>query len=255
MKPLDRLRVVVTRAAHQAEELARPLRERGATVILLPVIGIAPPKETGPLRAAARSDAYQWVIFTSANAVSAFAAELKGAGRRVNARIACVGSATCEAAEAHGFRVELMPERYIAESLVQAFATKDLTGARILIPSAAVTRDVVAPALRQRGARVDVVEAYRNVLPREAHEQAHCVFQPPYPDWVTFASSSAVSNLVNVVGIDVLKQIKLATIGPATSETVRGFDLTVAAEASVHTVEGLVTAIVEHVSDTLTAGN
>jgi uroporphyrinogen-III synthase len=255
MKPLAGLRVVVTRAAHQAEELARPLREQGAGVILLPVIAIAPPKDPQPLRTAARSDAYQWIIFTSANAVSAYAAELQRPARESKARVATVGSATREAAEAIGFQVELVPERYIAESLAEAFAAENLAGARILIPSAAGARDVVAPALRRRGARVDVVEAYRNVLPREATEQARSIFEPPYPDWVTLASSSAVTNLVNIVGTDALKDRKLATIGPATSETARGYGLTVAAEARVHTVEGLVQAIVESVSDKLTAGN
>ncbi len=248
MTALKGLRVTVTRAAHQAEELARALREQGAEIILLPVISIAPPKNTEGLRAAACSDAYQWIIFTSANAVSAFATELRRNGRDCRARIAAIGSATCEAAEASGFRVQLVPERYMAECLTEAFDGKNLADCRILIPSAAVTRDVVAPALRRCGARVDVVEAYRNILPPEAAEQARIVFQRPYPDWVTFASSSAVRNLVNLVGTNVLSDTKLASIGPMTSETVRTYGLTVGAEARLHTVEGLVKALVENLS-------
>jgi uroporphyrinogen-III synthase len=236
MKPLDGLRVVVTRAAHQAEDLARPLRENGAEVILLPVIGIAPPVNPEPLHAAARSDAYQWIIFTSTNGVSAFARELRRARRGCKARIAAIGSATREAAEANGFRVQLVPERYVAESLIEAFAAEDLTGCHILIPSAAVTREVVAPALRERGARVDVVEAYRNILPPQTREQALAIFQRPYPDWVTFASYSAVRNLINLVGTGVLKESKLATIGPVTSEAVRSFGLAIAVEASVQNI-------------------
>ena len=245
MKPLQGLRIVVTRAAHQAEELARPLRELGAEAILLPVIAIAPPENPEPLRTAIQSDAYDWIIFTSANAVNVFAAELHAAGCVCRARIATIGSATREAAEASGFRVELVPEQYIAESLVDAFAAEDLSTCRLLVPSAAVTRDVVARALRARGAQVNVVAAYRNVLPLEAAEQARGVFQHPYPDWVSFASSSAVTNLVHLVGTDMLREINLASIGPATSETVRSRGLTVAAEAQVHTVPGLVNAIVE----------
>lgn len=247
MKPLAGLRVVVTRAAHQAEELACPLREQGAEVILLPVIDIAPPEDPKPLCAAARTDAYRWVIFTSANAVRFFAAELRRAGRECKARIAAVGSATREAAEVNGFQVQLVPERYVAESLADAFAAEDLAGCRILIPSAAVTRDAVAPALRQRGARVDVVEAYRTILPPQASEQARAVFQRPYPDWVTFASSSAVRNFVSITKTDLLQQIKIATIGPSTSETVCQYGLVVNAEASIQTREGLVDAIVRHV--------
>jgi uroporphyrinogen III methyltransferase/synthase len=188
---------------------------------------------------------YQWIVFTSANAVNAFATEMARAGVKCKAQIAAVGSATREAAEAKGLRVQLVPEHYIAESLTEAFASEDLVNRRILIPSAAVTRDAVAPALRQRGARVDVVEAYRNILPRKAAEQAGAVFRSPYPDWVTFASSSAVTNLVNIIGTDVLKETGLATIGPATSETARNYGLNVAAEAQVHTVAGLVKAIME----------
>jgi uroporphyrinogen III methyltransferase / synthase len=236
---------VVTRAAHQAEELARPLRERGAEAILLPVIGIAPPEDAEPLRSAIRTDEYDWIIFTSANAVSVFAAELRAAGRGSRARVATVGSATREAAEAQRFRVALVPEQYIAESLVDAFAAEDLSRCRILIPSAAVTRDVVAPALRARGARVDVVAAYQTILPPEAAEQARKIFQPPYPDWVTFASSSAVTNLFRLVGTEVLREVRLASIGPATSDTVRAHGLAVTAEARVHTAPGLVDAIVE----------
>lgn len=244
MNPLEGLRVVVTRAAHQAEELARPLREQGAEPILLPVIAIAPPENTEPLRSAIHSDAYDWIIFTSANAVDVFAAELRAAGRECKARVATVGSATRKAAEASGFRVELMPEQYIAESLVDAFAVEDLSHVRILIPSAAVTRDAVAPALRSRGARVDVVPAYRTILPAEAAEQARRVFQLPYPDWVTFASSSAVTNLVRLVDTHVLRGVSIASIGLATSETVRAHGLLATAEAQVHTVSGLVGAIV-----------
>lgn len=244
MRRLDGVRVVVTRAAHQAEELARPLRELGAEVILVPVIGIAPPADPGPLReAAARANEYDWIIFTSANAITAFLAELPHSPAVCKAHVATVGAATRDAAERFGFAVALTPERYVAESLVEAFAGQELNGRRILIPSAAVTRDVVAAELRKRGARVDVVEAYRNVVPREAAERSADVFREPYPDWVTFASSSAVDNLIRLIGPEPLRHVKIATIGPVTSNTVRKHGLKVAAEAPVHTVDGIVEAI------------
>src|SRR5689334_8684998 len=106
MDSLQGLRVVVTRASHQAEELAAPLRALGAEVILLPLIDIAPPLNPGPLRhAAARSNEYDWIIFTSANAVHAFTAQLPELLRVLKARIATVGAATRETAEERGFRV------------------------------------------------------------------------------------------------------------------------------------------------------
>lgn len=241
---LEGVRIVVTRAAHQAEELAKPLRELGAEVILVPVIGIAPPGDPEPLRdAAMRPDEYDWIIFTSANAVHSFAAELPGSPADYKVSVAAVGSATREAAERHGFNVRLIPQRYVAESLVDAFNAQELQGRRILIPSAAVTRDVIPAELRKRGAHVDVVEAYRNMAPPEAAERAANVFREPYPDWVTFASSSAVDNLVRLIGAAPLRSVRIATIGPVTSATVRKHGLAIKAEADPHTIAGLVKAI------------
>jgi uroporphyrinogen-III synthase len=244
MKALSGMRVVVTRAAHQAEELARPLRELGAEVLIFPAIAIAPPDDPQPLRAAAAADNYDWVLFTSANAVSAFAEVLRSMGRQCLAPVAAVGSATAIAAQEYGFRVRLVPEHYVAESLIEAFAGNNVAGRRILIPSAAKTRDVVAPALRVRGAQVDVVVAYQNVAPPELGEQAQAVFRPPFPDWVVFASPSAVTNLVQAIGSDVLRSTKIASVGPVTSEAIRNHGLSIAVEAKVHTVEGLIEAIV-----------
>lgn len=235
---LTGIRIVVTRAAHQAEELAAPLRELGAEVILLPVIEIAPPADAKPLeQARARGPQYDWIVFTSANAISAFGTIAQG-----QARVATVGAATREFAERHGFKVSVTPEKYVAESLVESFGSH-LAGQRILIPSAAVTRDVVPTELRKRGALVDVVEAYRNLIPEDAASRALEVFRDPLPRWVTFASSSAVDNLVQLVGVPVLRNILIATIGPVTSRTVQKHDLVVAAEARIHTVEGLVHAL------------
>ncbi|MGH9695089.1 MAG: uroporphyrinogen-III synthase, partial [Bryobacteraceae bacterium] len=140
MKKLDGLRIVVTRAAHQAEELAGPLRERGAQVLLLPAIAIAPPVDPHALeQAAAHADEFDWIIFTSANAIAAFVAALGHAPGDFRARVATVGSATRAAAESAGFTVSLMPEKYVAEALVESFGSQDLAGQRVLIPSAAVT--------------------------------------------------------------------------------------------------------------------
>jgi uroporphyrinogen-III synthase len=244
VRPLDGVRVVVTRAAHQAEELARPFRELGAEVILLPAIGIAPAADLDKLRRAARNcNRYHWIIFTSANAVAAFVAELPFAARNCKSRIAAIGASTRAAAEERGFQVSIMPEKYVAESLVASFAAENLQGRRILIPTAAVTRDVVATELRKRGAQVDVVEAYRNILPPETEERARVVFRDPYPDWVTFASSSAVDNLAALIGTEPLSRVKIATLGPITSATVRKHGLVVAAEAREQSVEALVQAV------------
>jgi uroporphyrinogen III methyltransferase/synthase len=231
-------RIVVTRSGEQAEELAGALRERGATPILLPVIGIVPPEDPSALaQAMANIDAYDWIVFSSVNGVKALGKQ------DCRARIATVGAATRNFAEQQGFTVSVTPESYVAEALVGALGAEDLSGRRILIPSAAVTRDVVREELTRRGARVDVVEAYRNVLPAEAPRIAKEVFQEPLPDWITFASSSAVDNLASLVSQEVLRRSKIASIGPVTSKTIRGHGLTVDAEAAVHTMAGLVAAM------------
>jgi uroporphyrinogen-III synthase len=236
--------VVVTRAVHQAEELAEPLRALGADVILLPVIEIAPPADSAPLQdAAARAREYDWIVFTSANAVAAFAAELPEPLYSRRTRVATIGAATHDVAEQYGFEVSLTPEKFVAESLVAAFGTENLEGRRVLIPSAAVTRDVVPRELRRRGAVVDVVEAYRNVIPAAALARAKATFQEPFPTWVTFASSSAVDHLVALTGVEPLQEVKIASIGPVTSETARKYGLSVSAEAREQNAAGLVDAI------------
>ena len=117
------------------------------------------------------------------------------------------------------------------------------TGKRVLIPSAAVTREVVPAALQKLGARVEVVEAYRNVIPAGAAELVKKIFRDPLPDWVTFASSSAVDNTVELAGLAPLQRMKIASIGPVTTETLRRHGLQPAVEANPHSIEGLVTAI------------
>lgn len=244
MKKLDGLRIVVTRAAHQAEELAGPLRERGADVLLLPMIAIAPPADLRALeQAAAQVDRFDWIVFTSANAIATFAGMLGRTPSELQARIATVGSATRVAAERAGFAVSVTPEKFVAEALLDSFGAEDLAGKQILIPAAAVTRAVVAPGLRARGATVEVVEAYRNVIPDDAVARVGEVFREPFPDWVTFASSSAIGNLARLAGVSKLAKVKIASIGPVTSAAVRAHGLEVAAEAAPQTIEGLVESI------------
>ena len=244
MRLLDGLRIVITRATHQAEELGALLRNEGAEVIYLPTVAIEPPPDPAPLReAAAQCDAYDWIVFTSANAVRAFAAELPGPRMTCRAHIAAIGASTAAEARAAGFSVSVTPEKYIAESLVDALGKEDLQGKRVLIPSAAVTRNVVPHALAELGASVEVVEAYRNVVPSGAASLAKEILRDPFPDWITFASSSALENLVALIGTEPLKSVPIASIGPITSASVRRHGLSVAAEAHVAGAEGILQAI------------
>src|SRR5579863_3799139 len=174
--PLFRQRIVVTRDRRQAAELAAPLEELGAEVILLPAIEVMPAADPEPLdQAIALLKTYDWLIFTSVNGVKHFIERLDASPRdlrAVNAKICAIGPATRAAVEALHLKVDLMPQEYVAESLVEAFTAQHLAGRRILLPRAAVARDLVPVELTRRGAHVDVVEAYRTVAPADLAEHA-----------------------------------------------------------------------------------
>jgi uroporphyrinogen III methyltransferase/synthase len=246
--PLFGKRVMVTRARDQAEELTGKLRALGADAIELPAIAMEPALDGEPLDCAiTHLDEYDWLIFTSANGVKFFLDRLDRSPhdwRKLRARICAIGPATRKALESLHLKVDLMGKEYVAESLLEAFAAYDLAGRRILLPRAAVARDVLPAELRRRGARVDVVEAYRTVIPPEAAGQAAEIFRGPRkPDWITFTSSSTVKNLLRLVEPADLNAVRIASIGPVTSATARQFGLEVTAEAKQYTVDGLVEAI------------
>ena len=248
--PLFGRRIVVTRARGQADALAGRLRDLGADVVELPTIEIRPAADFGPLdRALVELPAYDWLVFTSANGVRFFLERLDRSGadlRSLRARICCIGPATRAAVEALHLKVDLMGREYAAEGLLEAFAPYDLAGKRVLLPRAAVARDLVPVELERRGARVDVVEAYRTVAPEDAGARAAEVLGAPRkPDWITFTSSSTVQNLVAVAGASALQGVKAASIGPVTSRTARSLGIEIAAEAAVFTIDGLLQAILD----------
>jgi uroporphyrinogen III methyltransferase/synthase len=245
MSRLAGQRVVVTRAEHQAAELARPLRAAGAEVVLVPMIGIAPPADPEPLRrAATQIDQYDWIIFSSVNAVTALTSQLRPAAPPPRGRIAVVGTATRDAIVRLGWHVHVVPEEFVAESLVRALPASVLKDSRVLLPSAAVTREVIPRALQDLGAVVDVVEAYRNVIPEHSADQARRIFSSrPLPEWITFTSPSTVDNFVAAVGADPISDTRVASIGPVTSAAIKRHGLRVHAEPEEHTIAGMVQAM------------
>jgi uroporphyrinogen III methyltransferase/synthase len=244
--PLFGKRIVVTRDRHQAADLAERLEALGAEAILLPVIEIREASDHGPLdQAIASLDSYDWLIFTSANGVRYFIDCLDRSARdlrALKAKVCAIGPATRAAVEALHIKVDVMPEEYVAESLVKALEGEALDGRRILLPRAAVARDVVPVELRRRGAAVDVVEAYRTGLPENAAARAREVLAAK-PDWITFTSSSTVTNFLEAAGRDSLTGVRIASIGPITSQTLRVNGFAVNVEAVPHTIPGLVEAI------------
>jgi uroporphyrinogen III methyltransferase/synthase len=248
--PLFGKRIVVTRAQDQAAELSERLRSLGADAIELPVISIQPPEDSAPLDLAiAHLTGYDWLIFTSVNGVRFFLEHLDRSPhdlRSLKAKICAIGPSTRRAIEDLHLKVDLMPAEYVAESLVALFASEQLKGKRILLPRAAVARDVIPTELSKLGAQVDVVDAYRNVIPENAAARAHEILAgDKKPDWITFTSSSTVDNTIAVAGREALDGVRIASIGPVTSDTVRKHGLAVDAEAKHYTLDGLIQALLE----------
>ena len=250
--PLAGRTIVVTRPRHQGSRLSRELETLGACVIELPTIEIVPPASYEPLDAALRDLLrYQWLIVTSANTARVLAerlALLQVDPSSVSVQFVAVGSATASALREAGFRVDLIPPKYVAESVVDVLRDR-AAGTRVLLARAAVARDVIPEELRRLGAEVDVVEAYRTVVPEESAGLVREVFGSSLlPDAVTFTSSSTVTNfahLLRVAGLDSMPDgVRALSIGPITSATLReqGWEPTI--EADQHDVDGLVQAAV-----------
>jgi uroporphyrinogen III methyltransferase/synthase len=242
-RPLLGWKVAVTRTREQASQLAAALSAAGATPIEVPIIAITGPSDGGASlrRALSALGRYDWVIFTSANAVHRVLAEVRDARAFGTARVAASGDGTARALSGHGIAADLVPERFVAEALADAFPAPGRSGERVLLPRAAVARDVLPVALREKGYEVEVVEAYRTVRPAsegllEAVEGCRAVM---------FSSSSTVTGWLELLGAEALPPV-VACIGPVTAKTAREAGIEVTVEAPVHSVDGLVAALVAH---------
>jgi uroporphyrinogen-III synthase len=268
--PLARQRILIGRARHQAGTLASALRERGAEVLEIPFIEIRPPRSYRPLdQSLKRIPQYDWLILTSVNGVEALWArmhKLRIAARTLRQlKIAAIGPATRKAIEKRGLHVDVVPEEYVAESVVKSLRRR-VKGQRVLLARARVARDVIPRKLRQLGAQIEVVEAYETVLPESSRRKLRAVLNDPAvrPTIITFTSSSTVRNFVALLNSRVqvhegrgarlhkhlLAGIRLASIGPVTSATMRQLGLPVHIQASQYTIPGLVQALVSACRDT-----
>ncbi len=248
-RPLFGLRVVVTRARRQASAFAARLADLGADVVELPAIVIAGPADGGAaLRRAAVALAgggYDWVILTSANGARRLLGELRDARDLGGVSVAAIGPGTERALAAGNVVADLVPDRYVAESLLEAFPAPPPGGGRVLLARAAVARAVLPGGLRRAGWDVDVVEAYR-ALPTEL--DASVLEAAARADVITFTSSSTVTRALELLGPSRVPSV-VACIGPITSATARDAGLRVAVEAGAHTIEGLVEALVGHLAE------
>jgi uroporphyrinogen III methyltransferase/synthase len=242
-RPLFGRTIVVTRAREQASELRARLTQLGGRVVELPAIRIDPlPVVVGPL------DDVDWLVLTSANGVAAlFEQGINPTGGDARAlagvRVAAIGPGTAAALARYGERADLVPDRYVAEALLDAFPPVPATGGRVLLARAEQARDVLPDGLRELGYHVDVLALYRT---RAAEPDPRVLDQVRRGevDAITFTSSSTVRNFVDLVGtLD--PQPQVVSIGPVTSATAREAGLRVDAEATTHTIDGLVTALLD----------
>ena len=258
-KPLFGKRILVTRAARQAGSLATLLRDEGAQPLLAPTIRIAPPADAGPLRdAVTHLDCYDWVLLTSGNAVDAFFDALRDEKldpRALSgAKVCAIGVKTDAALRARGIVADLIPDDARAEGVIAALGPLLSDRTRVLLPRAEVAREVLPKSLRQAGAEVDVVPAYRDLPPEaEQLERIQALVDPAESDAVLFTSSSTVHNLCDALGDDAaarLNQLELFSIGPITTKTTEERGLRVTATSEEQTIESLVETVRSYYAET-----
>jgi uroporphyrinogen III methyltransferase/synthase len=265
-RPLFGKRILITRPRDQAPELVDRLAALGADTVLAPMIRILPPEDPAPLSRAADDPAiFDWIVFTSSNAVEAYMNAVLTGNRDLRAlkgpRLCTVGSGTADRLAGYGLKVDLVPEEFRAEAVVAALARSGpLDGARVLLPRSDIGREVIAEQLRDAGALVTDVVAYRTVLEetqREGDPDIYGLLLEGRIDVVTFTSASAVRNFARIYGsdpaADLLRRTTVATIGPVTAEAARQLGIEVTVQPAAYTIAGLVDAIAAHFSSARTS--
>ncbi|MEX2214101.1 MAG: uroporphyrinogen-III C-methyltransferase [Phycisphaeraceae bacterium] len=255
-RPLFGQRVVITRTRDQASVLRATLTALGAEVLEAPTIRIQPASDkvnTQIEQTLCAIEEYDWLVLTSANGVDAFAQRLdalKLDGRDLaNLRIAAIGEATAaRLMERLHLRADLVPEKFVAESLAEALIKDTEPGGRFLLLRADIARKALPDLLTQAGMIVDEFATYHTAPAESLPSPVIAALEEGKVDWITFTSSSTVRNLVNLLGPrrEILRRVKLASIGPITTQTMRELGLKPAVEAKVSTIEGLVEAMCEH---------
>ncbi len=258
-RPLFGKRVLVTRPKDQGVDLVERLEAMGAEAIEAPMIRIEPPDDDGPLdEACAGAGAFDWIVFSSANAVDAFMSRLLSGPRDLRAlggvKLCGVGPATAERLAHYGVKVDLTPVEYRADALLRALTDRgSVKGLKILLPRADIGRELIADELRKQGADVTEVVAYRTVevdADRDGEPDVYRMLLEHRIDVVTFTSASAVRNIVRVLGaepaVDLLASTVVACIGPVTAEAAAQANITTTIQPANYTIPALVDAIVKH---------
>ncbi|SJZ66573.1 uroporphyrinogen-III C-methyltransferase [Selenihalanaerobacter shriftii] len=253
-KDLFGKRILVTRSRKQASRLSKKLYELGADPVECPAIKIVPPEDFKSLdKKLLKADEYDWVVFTSVNGVKGVINRLKELNKDVrafgNAKICAIGSKTAEELEKSGLKVDYVPEKYVAESIVEGL-DEDLSNQKFLLPRANIARDALPAGLKEKGAKVDNVVAYKTIT-GEGNKEALKLINEEEVDIITFTSSSTVRNFVKMLGDrdheELLADVTIACIGPITADTAGDLGLDVDIIAEEYTIDGLVDALLKYV--------
>jgi len=266
-RPLFGKRVLVTRPREQAADLVDRLESMGAHAIEAPMIRIVAPEDFGPLDdACARVGEFDWIVFSSANAVESFMERLLSGPRDLRAlhgvKLCAIGPATAERLAPYRLKIDLIPAEHRAEGVVRALTEDEaIRGARVLLPKGDIGRELVADELKKHGADVTEVIAYRTVVAepeREGEPDIYRMLLDRRIDVVTFTSPSAVRHFVRVLGAepaaDLLRTTVVASIGPVTAEAAALHNIQTTIVPAHYTVPGLVDAIVKYFQERAQSG-
>lgn len=255
-KPLRGRTIVITRARAQAAPFVKAVEALGGEVVEFPTIEILPPESYDPLDKAIQEMArYDWIVFTSANGVSHFFDRLhhlkRGIGELKGKKIAAIGPETARALRSNGLRVDLLPQEYRAEAILDGLKPEEVKGKRVLLPRAARARDVLPDTLRKWGAEVDVVQAYRTAAARSDAGSLKSLLERKKIDVIAFTSSSTVAHFAALFPGEDLKRLlghtAIACIGPITEQTAAEMGIKADVVAKDYTIAGLVGAIVDFI--------
>lgn len=245
-------RILVTRSRHQASVLVKKIRELGGTAIEFPTIEIAEEKDLQQLyQAFDKIESYHFILFTSVNAVDIFFRELSKRNHDIRSlagiKIGAIGPATASRLKKFGLLAELVPQEYLAEGLIKELQTMIKPGQKVLLPRARGARDILPLQLGEMGATVEEICLYQAIVPHSLNPMAIAAMLEQSFDYITFTSSSTVTNFVDIIGSqqaeDFSRRVKVACIGPITAEKAREKGLQVDIVASEYTIDGLLQSI------------
>jgi uroporphyrinogen III methyltransferase/synthase len=254
-KPLAGKKILITRAREQSGEFSVSLKKLGAEAIEFPTIDIVPPLHWKELdRAIDQIKSYDWIIFTSANGVKFFFQRLgeRGLSFRFPAslKVCAIGPATANQLKEKGIRVGYTPEEFVAEAILKGFRKMTVQGKRILLARVKQARDVLPNGLKKLGAEVDVVEAYRTIIPKGGSKRLRQLLIEGKIDVITFTSSSTVIHFVELLKKEnlkkLLKGIAIACIGPVTSRTAERLGIKIHIQPDEYTIPALTRAIAKY---------